>query len=134
MRQITVVSDDKVGLLAEISYALARQDINIEALDFDVVGKKAIVGLVVADSERAKSALAKAGYEVADDNCVMIRLDDRPGEFNRLASMLAQEGINIEKVHMVSRDGKRTILSIVVNRPEPAAKILHDYLASSEAL
>jgi hypothetical protein len=132
MKQITVVSEDKVGLLAEISYALAKNDINIEALHFDVVGKKAIVGLVVADSERAKSALGKAGYKVADDNCVMIRLDDKPGEFNRLASMLAQEGIHIGKVNMVSRDGKTTMLSIVVDKPEPAAKILHDYLASSE--
>jgi hypothetical protein len=133
MKAITVVADDKVGLLAEISYVLAKQSINIEALDFDVVGKKAVVVLTVADSQNAKKALSTSGYEVAEENCVMVRLTDKPGEFNRLASMLAHEGINIEKVHMVSREGKRTILSLVVNEPETASRILSDYLTSSES-
>lgn len=133
MKSITVVADDKVGLLAEISYVLAKQNVNIEALDFDVVGKKAVVVLTVADSQNAKRALSSSGYEVAEENCVMVRLTDRPGEFNRMASMLSHEGINIEKVHMISREGKKTILSLVVDSPEPAARILRDYLTTSEA-
>ncbi len=134
MKQITVVSDDKVGLLAEISHALAKKGINIEALDLEVVGRKAVVGLMVADGNAAKAALGAAGYEVADENCVVIRVDDKPGEFNKVASQMAHEGINIEKVHMISREGNRIILSIVVDRPEPALRVLREYLASSESV
>jgi len=133
MRSITVVADDKVGLLAEISYLLAKSNINIEALDFDVVGKKAIVSLTVQEGDNAKAALGKAGYQIADENCLMIKLHDKPGEFNRVAGMLSHEGINIEKVHMITRQGKTAILSLVVDNPEPASKILHDYLAGSES-
>jgi len=132
MKSITVVSDDKVGLLAEISYVLAKSNINIEALDFDVVGKKAIVTLTVQDAENAKDALSAGGYVVAEENCVTIKLIDKPGEFNRIASMLSHDGINIEKVHMISKEGKKAILSIVVDNPELANKILSDYLTSSE--
>jgi hypothetical protein len=133
MKSITVVSDDKVGLLAEISYVLAKSNINIEALDFDVVGKKAVVTLTVQNAENAKEALNSAGYDVAEENCVTIKLTDKPGEFNRVASLLAHDGINIEKVHMVSKEGKRAILSLVVDNPELATKILNDYLTTSAA-
>jgi hypothetical protein len=132
MKSITVVSDDKVGLLAEISYVLAKSNVNIEHMDFEVIGKKAIVSLSVADEEVAKNSLNKAGYEVGEDNCLFIKLVDKPGEFNRLAGMLSHEGINIEKVHMISREGKRTILSLVVDRPDPASKLLHQYLTTSD--
>ena len=134
MKSITVVSEDKVGLLAEISYVLAKSHINIEALDFDVVGKKAIVSLTIKEAEKAKNTLRASGYHIAEENCVMIKLTDKPGEFNRMASMLAEEGINIEKVHMISREGKKAILSLVVDEPESATKILRDYLASSESI
>jgi len=130
MRSITVVSDDKVGLLAEISYVLAKSEINIESMDFDVVGKKAIVSLAVTDSKKAKDALINKGYNVAEDNCVVIKLTDRPGEFNKVANLLAHEGIHIDKVHMLSREGKKTILSLVVDEPGIATSILKDYLTS----
>lgn len=131
MKSITVISDDKVGLLAEISHVLAKKQINIECMDFEVVGKKAIVALTVTDTESAKEALGSSGFDVAEENCLVIRLDDKPGEFNRVAGMLAHEGIGIEKVHMVSREGKRALLQLVVDKPEPACRILHDYLSTS---
>lgn len=134
MRSITVVSDNKVGLLAEISYILAKSNINIETMDFDIVGKKAIVSLTVADSENAKQVLSSSGYQIGEDNCLFIKLIDKPGEFNRIAGMLSHEGINIERVHMITREGKKTILSLVVDNPEPAAKILGQYLTSSEGI
>jgi len=133
MKSLTVVSEDKVGLLADISFILAKSNINIESLDFDVVGKKALVTLTVGDAELAKNALNSSGYEVADDNCLMIKLSDKPGEFNKVASMLAHEGINIEKVHLITREGRRAILSLIVDKPENAARILDDYLATSES-
>jgi hypothetical protein len=133
MKSLTVVSEDKVGLLADISFILAKSNINIEAIDFDVVGKKALVTLTVADSDLAKNALNSSGYKVTDDNCLMIKLSDKPGEFNKVASMLSHEGINIEKVHLITKEGKRTILSISVDKPESAARILDDYLASGES-
>jgi len=133
MKSLTVVSEDKVGLLADISFILAKSNINIESLDFDVVGKKALVTLTVGDAELAKNALSSSGYEVADDNCLMIKLSDKPGEFNKVASMLAHEGINIEKVHLITREGKRAILSLIVDKPDSATRILDRYLASGES-
>lgn len=133
MKSITIISDDKIGLLAEISYILAKENINIEALDLDVVGKKAVVSLVVENPSGAKEALKSTGYQVAEDNCIMIKLVDRPGEFNRVASVLAHEGIGIEKVHMITKSGKEAILSLFVDNPTSASKVLQEYLATSES-
>ena len=134
MKSITVVSEDKVGLLAEISHVLAKKQINIEHMDFEVVGKKAIVALTVTNTEGAKDALNASGFKVAQENCIVIRLNDKPGEFNRIAGMLAHEGIGIERVHMLSREGKRALLQLVVDKPEPATRILHDYLSTSNPI
>lgn len=135
MKTVTIVSDDKVGLLADISYILAKANINIESLNVDVVGGKAVIMLVLKEDAKARSALEASGYKVNADNTIVIKLDDQPGELSKVTRMLADEGINIENVLMLSRDSKNTILSMSVDKLAKAQKLLKPYmLAEKEGL
>jgi len=132
MKTVTIVSDDKVGLLADISYILAKANINIESLNVDVVGGKAVIMLSVKDDMKARSALEASNYKVNADNTIVIKLDDRPGELSKVTRMLADEGVNIENVLMLSRDSKNTILSMSVDKLSKAQKLLKPYLLAEK--
>ena len=130
MKTITIIADDKVGLLSDISYILAKANINIESLNVDVVANKAVILLSLKDPEKARSALEASGYRVNEDNMVIVKLTDEPGELSKITKMLAKEKINIENVLMLSRDGKSTVLSLAVDNPPKATKLLKEYLIS----
>lgn len=57
MRTITIVSNDKVGLLADISYVLAKEKVNIESISADVISGKGIITLTLSDAEKGKEVL-----------------------------------------------------------------------------
>lgn len=132
MKPITIVADDKVGLLADLSYILAKAKINIEAISADVVAGKSVVILTLSDAARGKEVLESAGYKVEESNSVVIKLDDKPGELNRVTALLSKEGVNISNVRMLSKDGKTTILAITVDKPKRASALLSDVIVGQE--
>ncbi|NYZ77506.1 hypothetical protein H0O02_04310 [Candidatus Micrarchaeota archaeon] len=134
MKQITVIADDKVGLLADISYILGKSKVNIESVNADIVGKKAIICLVLSDVEHGKNALEASGYKVGDLNSITIKVKDNPGELSKITSLLSSEAINIYNVHMLSRDGKSTVLSLVVDKPKRAAALLKECILNAEEI
>jgi len=133
MKQITIVADDKVGLLADLSYILAKTKINIESISVDVVAGKAIISLSLSDSKRGKEVLESSGYKVEEANAIVIKLTDKPGELNKVTTMLSKEGVNITNVRMLSKDGRATVLSLLVDKPKRASMLLKSYMLAEEA-
>ncbi|MBD3210580.1 hypothetical protein GF318_04330 [Candidatus Micrarchaeota archaeon] len=134
MKTVTIVSDDKIGVLADISYILSKAKINIESINADVVSGKGIITLSLSDAEKGKEVLESAGFNVEEINSVVVKLDDKPGELNKVTAALSKEDVSIKNVHMVSKDGKNTVLSLVVDNPRKAAMILKDRLITKESV
>jgi hypothetical protein len=133
VKTITIVADDKVGLLADISYILAKSKINIDAINVDVIGGKAIISLMLSDAVRGKTVVEAAGYKCEDPAAVVIKIPDRPGELNKMTATLSKEGVNVQNVHMLAKDGSSTVLSIVVDKQKRAAMILQQHLITNES-
>lgn len=132
MKTITIVADDRVGLLADISYILGKARINIESIGVDVVAAKAVISLSIKNPEKAKQVLEQNGYKVTETNVLVVKLEDKPGELSRITALMAQEHINIVNVHMLSRDGKTTILALVLDKPRSARKLLADCIVNKD--
>lgn len=128
MKTITIVSKDEVGLLADISYVLAKEKVNIESISMDVVGEKSVITLGVDDERKAREALKSSGYNVSEEDSVVVKLEDKPGELSRITRMLADSKISIRNVLLVSSDGRNTIISFAVDKPRNAEKLLKDFL------
>ena len=62
MRQITIVTESRRGLTADIAKLLAAADINIETLDAEEVEGADVGTLSVDHYNRALAALRDAGY------------------------------------------------------------------------
>jgi hypothetical protein len=132
VKTLTIVADDKVGLLADISYVLAKSKINIDSVNVDVVAGKAIISLGIHDAIKAKQVIEAAGYSVEEANSVVIKLPDNPGELSRVTDMLSKDGIGIQSVHTLSKDGKTTVIALLVDKPRRANTLLDKYLITNE--
>ncbi len=132
MKSITVVSEDRVGLLADISYILGKASVNIEGLNVDVVGKKAVITLTIKDPAKASSLLEKNGFSTAEVDSIVVKIPNRPGAMSVLADRLAHEKINIEDMHPLSADGDGGVFAINVDKPRKATKVICDLLLTTE--
>ena len=128
MKQIAVVAEDKVGLLADISYILGKAKINIESIVVQVQGGKAVINLAVKDDEKATRMLASNGYHVLSSEVMLVKLKDEPGELSRLSAKLRGAGINIESLYMVARGGGFCVSALKVDKPKKARKLLAPFM------
>lgn len=128
MKSITIVAEDRVGLLADISYILGKAKINIESLTVDSVGGKAVIIVMVKDPEKAVKLLKNAGYKASSASMLNLKMDDKPAELSKITNMLAADKISITNVHILSRDGKHTVVGLVVDKEKKARQLLEQYL------
>ncbi|HLC69308.1 MAG TPA: hypothetical protein VJH24_05705 [Candidatus Bilamarchaeaceae archaeon] len=124
MRSITVVAEDRVGLLADISYILGKSSVNIESLGVDIVGDKAIIALSVRDFKRAAHVLTSNGFAITQHDALVIKLPNRPGELNKLADHLAGEQISVQNMHLLSNDKEHGVFAVFVDKPRKAMRLL----------
>jgi len=133
MKEISIITDDRVGLLADISYILGKAKINIESIAASAVGGKAVLSIVVRDYDRAKGVLENSGFKISAGNVIFVKLEDKPGMLAEIAKMLADAGINVENLHLVSKDGKHTIVGLTVANPRKTKALLAEYLIEKES-
>jgi len=132
VKTIAIVADDKIGLLADISYVLAKSKINIESLSVDVVGNKAIITMNLSDIVKGKECVESAGYKVEDPAAIIVKMKDQPGELSNVTAMLSKEGVSIINAKVLAKDGTTTILGMITDKPKKAAVLLKPYLVMNE--
>ncbi|MDD5096693.1 MAG: ACT domain-containing protein [Candidatus ainarchaeum sp.] len=132
MKDICVVTEDRMGLLADISYILGQARVNIDSIAVSSVGGKAVFSIMVRDQEKASNVLESNGVSVSSGNVVFVKLDDTPGSLAGIAKMLSKNRINVDNLHLVSKDGKSSIVGITVSRPRKAKKLLSGCLIENE--
>lgn len=131
MHGITIVADDRVGLLADISYILGTTHINIETISISAIGGKAVITLLVKNPEKAEAVLKNSGFSVSPADVLFVRVEDRPGALAEIAKRLADNKISAENLTLVTKDGKTGIMSIAVDRMRKAKDVLKDCLVEN---
>ena len=131
MKQITIISQDRVGLLADISYILGKSSINIDGLSVEVMGGKALIALVVRDPDKAKAVLASNGYSTASPNAIVIKVSN--GGLDTVKEMLEGEKITVTDLSELSSDENGRVLALHVDKPRKASKMLGQFMLGSPA-
>lgn len=132
MKQITIVSDDKVGVLADISYILGKARINIEAVSAEAKDGKAVVNITVKDDKKAAQLLTANGYRVLEAEILVIRVKDEPGQLSEVSRLLKENGINIESLYLLFKGEGYAMDALKVDHPKKAMNVLAPYLAKTE--
>ena len=125
MERIVIMARDEVGVLSDITGALASANINIQSINTQVNGEQGTIIISTDDTDRALLALAEAGYSAVTDDAMIIRLKDEPGALAKIAQRFSEESINILSIHILDRkDGFATIALATSQEDRPRAEAL----------
>ncbi|MFA6048966.1 MAG: ACT domain-containing protein [Candidatus Micrarchaeia archaeon] len=124
--EITVVSPDRVGLIADVSETLAENGVNIDSISVETAGGDAIIRVVTPSktASKAKQALEQGGFTPVESDALVVSMPDRPGELARLSRKFAENGISIKNVYLLKKEGAKTLLAFKVSSPEKAKTLL----------
>lgn len=129
VNRIIVMARDEVGVIADISQALADEGINMESINAQVVGEEVTIVLTTDRTDRALYILNQAGFKAVSDDALVLRLPDEPGALASVAGSLKEAGINIESMHILSRQAGYAMIALKTdNRAEAMAAIGDDVI------
>jgi histidine decarboxylase len=130
MKQITIVTESRVGVVAEISEALAGAGVNIETLDAEAFGTSCVVILTVDRYDLALQTLARTAFHAISEDAIVVQLDDRPGELARIMRRFNDAKVGLRSVRIIRRDQGKSIVAIATRRTQQAMDLVRDVLVS----
>ena len=132
IKQITVVAEDKVGLLADISYILGKAHLNIESLSVEVQGHKCLIDIVVKDESKASSLLESNGYQVLKADVLVVKIKDEPAQMAQFTARLAKEKINTISMRLITKENGFDTYALQVDHTAKAKRVLSQYMKKAD--
>lgn len=130
MKQIMVVTQNRPGLLADISEILATHGINIETIDADELHDTAVIELTVDRYDEALQQLRDAGFHAVTEDALLVRLKDEPGALARVVRKFKEANINLRSVRFIRREQGHAYVAIATDRSEEARALIKDWLVN----
>ena len=128
MKEIVIVTENRAGLVADISEALGSRGINIETLDAEEVHDLAVVELTVDRYDEALAALRDAGFDAISEDALVIRLPDEPGALARVAKRFKDAGIDLRSIRIIRRQQGSALVALATERTAQARALVKDCL------
>lgn len=129
MKQITIVTESRPGLIAEISEALAAQNINIETLDAESVDNAGVIILTVDKYDDALQVLSRfPDMKAITEDAILIKLSDHPGALAKIARRFKDAQINMRSIRIVQRTPGESVVAIGTERTAEALNLVQDVL------
>jgi hypothetical protein len=124
MKQLTILTENKVGALADVCTELGNNGVNIKAITAQGQGDYGVIRLVTEDEVTSKKALEKMGFKVSVSDILIVNLPDRPGEMAKVARKLSNAGVDVECVYILGRENDKVQVAIKPSSIEHATRAL----------
>lgn len=124
IKELKASKQNKVGLLAEISSAVADAGVNITAICAYVVGANAEFRIAASDNTKATAALKGKGYETTEKNAVKLVLENRVGALKEAGKKLAAANIDLNYIYGTVSDGGPAAIIFSSNNDDKAIEAL----------
>ena len=128
MKQITIVTKNRVGLTADIAAALGDNNINIESLDAEEVEGMGVVTLTVDHYNRALHALRDSGWHAVTEDAFVMRVKDEPGALARVAKRFKDAGIHVRSIRIIQHEGQWGMVAVSADSVEEARALVRNKL------
>ncbi len=134
MKMLAVIGDDYPGFLAEITTALETAGIDIHNFSGQTVAGKVVFSIGAEPYEDAFHLLNEAGFQVLSNDHLLVRLENHPGALAQLSRDLVQANIDVQGMHIVSKDRELCIVALETRNSEKARQTLSDRLVRDPSL
>lgn len=124
-KQLSLTMPNKVGLLLEISTAIASAKVNIYAICAYGMEGKAYFMLVTDNNAKAKKALGILGADVTENDVISVELFNKVGELQKVAKKIADAGVDINYMYGTAGSGKSSICVFSTADDKKAVKVIN---------
>lgn len=124
-KQISFVTSDEIGILARVSGIIAAAKVNINALSACSMQDKGYFMIVTDNNVQAKKVLTNAGFQVSEENVVLVEISNRVGQMQKVASKIAAAGINISYAYVTVGSGRSTFGIFKTNNDNRAIRAVN---------
>lgn len=128
VKQISILVENEVGSLYEVTNCLALNDINIKAFSVFDTPYFSILRILVDDYDKAVDILDKNdfGYNVGD--VLAVHLDNSPGALNKVMEILKDGQISINYMYsmVIDQDKPMMVIDVGSEKSAIAEEILKD--------
>ena len=97
--EIVVETEDRVGVVAELSRLLADMGINLLSVVVRTEEDRAFVHLVTTSQTHALEALRKACFDVSERDVVLVELPHHPGFLSKVSEALARKDLAVDELY-----------------------------------
>ncbi len=112
--ELTIVTPNAPGKLAEVLRALATSKVNLIAIDSSSGYDLNMVRLVTNNPPKARKVLAKLGYSATESAVLGVTISDKPGQLAHIAAAISKSRVNIDYMYATA-----------VAYDQPAMVIIH---------
>lgn len=131
MKQLSIITENRLGLITKISEALAAEEINIESLDAELVGDNVVVVLNVEHYDKALHIIHQFHtMQIVTEDAILVKLINEPGALAKIARRFTNAGIGLRSIRFIQRDKRFGLVAISTDRTEEALKLVADVLVS----
>ncbi|MDH5546680.1 MAG: ACT domain-containing protein [Gammaproteobacteria bacterium] len=131
MKQITIISPNRPGVMADISETLAQAGININHIDAETFNESAIIIMNVDNYDRALYELQKfPDLKAVSEDAIVIRIENKPGALAQISTRFKNANINIRSIRFLERDEDYGLVAISTERTEEAMQLVNDVLVA----
>ena len=124
-KQLSFSMPNRVGLLSQISTAIAKAKVNIYAICAYGMEGKAYFMLITDSNAKAKKALGALGANVTEDDVISVELPNKAGELQKVAKKIADAGVDINYMYGTAGSGKTSLCVFSTADDKKAVKVIN---------
>ena len=128
MTELQLLTKDEPGVLGRLAEVLGAASININTLSIESRNGEAVIHLVTSNNEQAKQVLASKEYQIIENNALVIRMQDKPGELAKVGKMLGDEQINITDLYLLKKEDAHSYFALTTTDNKKSSQILREFL------
>jgi len=125
VKQISFTIPNKAGLVSEITTAVTGAKANINAICAYEQEKYAHFLLITDSNAKAKKPLVKLKIKTEEDDVVVVEMQNKVGELQKVAEKIADAGINIDYVYGTTGIGRFSVCVFKTSDNRKAVRVIN---------
>ncbi len=124
-KQLSFAMPNRVGLLSEITTAIAKAKISITAVCAYAMEGKAYFMLMTDSNAKAKKALSALAGNIKEEDVVSVELPNKTGTGQQVAKRIADAGVDIIYMYGTAGTGRTSICVFKTGDDKKAIKVIN---------
>jgi hypothetical protein len=132
-RQLMIQVTNEVGTLAQITGSIAASGINMVAICAYALEDTVAIMFVTEDNNESKKILENNGYQVNEEEVILLSVANKPGALKSITERIAEAGIDLRLIYgSVDKNAEVSRLVVIAENNLDAMMIIKTLIERME--